>query len=94
MSGFFGTATMDRVNYSLIAIQLGNTLEDRIPMLEIDRIADAFFDFESRVHVNESITSETAQCVYDWVMTLSEQDMSDAKKRALLNAFITALTSP
>lgn len=79
-------------NYKLIAIKLGDSLKYGSSVNEINRIAEAVFTFNKKEHPNDSITSVRAQEVYDWILTLSEQDLTDDEKRNLLSSFIRELT--
>ncbi len=81
----------EQINWKLIAIRLGEGLKGT-PVNEINRMASAFFDFDVSSHPHASITSVRSQTVYDWVMTLSEQPISQGKKLQLLKQFIDALT--
>lgn len=78
-------------NYKLIAIKLGESLKYGSSVNEINRIAKAVFTFSKREHPNDSITSVRAREVYDWVLTLSEQNLSEVDKGKLLSDFIKEL---
>jgi hypothetical protein len=81
----------EQINWKLIAIRLGQGLRD-IPVNEINRMASAVFDFDVSPHPHANITSVRSQTVYDWVVSLSEQPISEEKKSQLLKQFIEALT--
>ena len=78
-------------NYKLIAIKLGNSLKYGSSVNEINRFAQAVFSFTNMSHPNDSITSVRAQLVYDWVMTLGGQKISEPEKEKLLKKFIEEL---
>ncbi len=78
-------------NYKLIAIELGDQLKYVTTFNEIERVASAIFPFDRKGHSHPSITSARAQLLYDWVMTLAEQDTSDASKMELLRQFVHAI---
>ena len=78
-------------NYKLIAIKLGDNLKYGSSVNEINRIAKAVFSFNKKEHPNDSITSVRAQEVYDWVLTLSEQDLTESDREKLLSSFIREL---
>jgi len=82
----------ERINFKLIALQLGEGLKNQTVINEINRMASAAFDFEASPHPHTSITSSRSQTVYNWVMTLSEQPISEEKKLQLLKQFINLLT--
>jgi len=79
------------INYKLIAIKMGEKIKYERSIKEIKRIARAIFPFDKKVHPNEDITSERAQEVYDWVLTLSEQNLTEADKVEFLEEFIKEL---
>ena len=79
------------LNYKLIAISLGEDVKWESSINQIGRIGSACFSFEAQDHPHESISSQRAQFVYDWVMTLAEQDVSEEEKKELLRGFVTAL---
>ena len=78
-------------NYKLIAIKLGDNLKYGSSVNEINRIANAVFPFNKKEHQNESITSVRAQEVYDWILTLSEENLPESDKIKLLSNFIKEL---
>ena len=78
-------------NYKLIAIKLGEILKEKSSINEINRIAKAIFPFNKKKYPNDSITSLRAKEVYDWVLTLSEQDLTETDKEKLLKNFIKEL---
>ena len=78
-------------NYKLIAIQIGEKLKYGSSINEINRIAGAIFSFKATSHPNDSITSRRAQLVYDWIMTLSDQPISEQEKENLLSKFLKEL---
>jgi len=80
------------INFRMLAIQLGEGLKGQTVINEINRMASVVFDFDVSPHPHTSITSIRSQTVYDWVMTLSEQPISQEKKLQLLKQFIDALT--
>lgn len=80
------------INFKRIAIELGEGLKNQTVINEINRMASAAFDFEASPHPHTSITSSRSQTVYNWVMTLSEQPISEEKKLQLLKQFINLLT--
>lgn len=84
----------DRESYNkfkLEAIRLGEQLKYQTSLNQINRIASACFNFNVREHPNENITSTRAQVIYNWVMTLYGQPMSEREKSELLKRFADAL---
>ncbi|MFP3255056.1 MAG: hypothetical protein RXP30_01300 [Thermoplasmata archaeon] len=79
--------------YKAIAIKLGENLKYGSSINEINRIAKSVFPFNKKEHPNDSITSLRAKEVYDWVLTLSEQDLTETDKDKLLKKFIKELES-
>ena len=79
------------IHFRLVGIKLGEGLKYSTSINEINRIAKAIFDFSLSSYPEESITSSRSQLVYDWVMTLDEQPISEGKKLQLLQDFMNAL---
>ena len=80
------------MNFKLIAIRLGEGLKYDTTINDIKRISSAFFDFPLKEYPLDSITSSRSQLIYNWVMTLADNPMSDEKKIQLLKEFIIGLT--
>ena len=78
-------------NLKLLAIKIGNELKYDTSINEIDRIADAIFDFDCLNFPQNNITSKRAQLIYDWVMTLNEQEIPQEEKLSLLKEFVEEL---
>ena len=58
------------MNIKLIAIQIGDAVKHKKSLNEINRVAEAVFGFPCQEFPNDSITSERAQSIYDWIMSL------------------------
>ena len=82
----------DQINFKLVGIRLGEGLKGQTTINEINRMASVVFDFDVSPHPHTSITSSRSQTIYDWVMTLSEQPISQEGKSQLLKQFIDTLT--
>lgn len=83
---------MPRVNYRLIANQIGDLLKYDTTLNEINRAAKSVFQFAKDTYPNESITSLRAKEIYDWVLTLASQKMNNDCRNNLLIQFILLLT--
>ena len=82
----------DQINFKLVGMTLGESLKWQASVNQINRAASVIFDFASTPHNMESITSVRSQTIYNWVMSLSEQPISESKKSQLLRQFINTLT--
>jgi uncharacterized protein (TIGR02391 family) len=80
------------VNIELIAIQIGDAVKYRKSVNEIDRVAKAVFQFPCQEFPNESITSERAQLIYDWIMSLEHYSFFPGELEQLLIYFVKSLT--
>lgn len=78
-------------NLKLLAVRLGDTLKNVTTANELQRIGSAVFPFPRTEHLHSAITSTRAQIVYDWVLTVAEQQISDEEKLALLRNFVENL---
>lgn len=79
------------MNIKLIAIQIGDVLKDRKSLKEINRVAEAIFQFACQEFPNESITSERAKLTYDWIMSLEDQSCPGELEQLLID-FVKSLT--
>jgi len=75
------------VNYKLIATQIGDLLKWDTTINEINRIAKATLNFDASNFPNDSITSERAQIIYNWIMTLATKKMNNDERNKLLVKF-------
>jgi len=83
---------MNKPNYKLIAIQVGDLLKYSTSVKEINRAALSVFNFPKKDFPNEAITSDRAQLIYDWILTLAEQRINSDKKNKLLRKFLRLIT--
>ncbi len=79
------------MNYKLIATKLGNFIKHKTNIDEINKIACAIFNFKYKVFNIENFTSKRAQLIYNWILTLSKQKISDDEKISLLKKFVNSL---
>ena len=82
---------MSEVNIKLFAIKLGDALKYTSSVNVINRIAKAVFPFSKDSFPNDSITSERAKLIFDWVSTLGINEPVNWKK--LLIQFCQGITS-
>ena len=80
------------MNIELIAVQVGDALKYKRSVKEINRRAEAVFQFPRKGFPNESITSERSQLIYDWIMSLGHHSCSSEERKQLLITFIKSLT--
>lgn len=79
-------------NPKLAAIKVGDLLKCSITVNEINRVASGTFPFSREDFPSEGITSKRAQLIFDWLMTLFKQKISDAEKLEYLRAFVDGIT--
>lgn len=79
------------MNYKLIAIQVGELIKWNSSVNEINRIAIAIFNFKKQDFIIDSITSQRAQLIYDWIMTLAKKSMINDERNKLLIQFCREL---
>lgn len=79
------------MDIELIATQVGDALKYSTTLNEINRIAKVVFKFPRKEFPNEFITSERAQLIYDWIMTLGDYSCSDDERKKLLMDFVKPL---
>lgn len=81
------------MNYKLIANQLCDLLKNDITTNEIDRIANSVFNFDID-HCqteNTNLTQSTSIQIYDWILSLANQRISDDEKNSLLKIFLSLI---
>jgi uncharacterized protein (TIGR02391 family) len=79
------------MNYRLIATRIGDCTKYGTSLKEIDRLAHAIFRFEHQSFPLDAISSQRAQRVYDWIMTLGRQSMLPGERDKLLLQFCRGL---
>ena len=83
-----------KLNYKLVAMKLGEGLKYETTLNEIGRNASVAFDFACVEHPMTNITSERSQSIFDWVMTLSDQKLSENEIQSRLKGFIYMFDLP
>lgn len=79
------------LNIRLVAVQIGDILKNATTLNEVGRAASAIFRFDKESFPHDSITSQRAQLIFDWIMTLGKQRMTNAEREALLRQFVLAI---
>jgi uncharacterized protein (TIGR02391 family) len=79
-------------NYRLISVQVGDALKWTASLKEIERVATALFRFRRESFPNDAITSQRAQLIHDWILTLAKQRMENSERDALLVKFVTEIS--
>lgn len=79
-------------NYRLVAVQVGDLIKWETSLNEIGRAAAALLPCANQSFPNESITSQRAQLVYDWILSLARHKMDAADRDRALVAFCRAIT--
>ena len=79
-------------NYRVVATQVGDLLKYDTTVNEIRRIGAALFPFPRETFPNDAITSQRAQLIYDWVLSLAKHRMNPDERDALLVRFCYDLT--
>lgn len=77
----------------MIAIQIGDLLKYDTSINEINRLAGAVFSFSRQPFPNDAITSERAQLIHDWVLTLAKQRIEQSERDRLVSIFCASLAS-
>lgn len=80
------------MNYRLIATEVGDLVKWDTSVNEIRRTANALFRFSIESFPNDAITSSRAQTVYDAIMSLAKQKMTDEERNRLLVTFCRRIT--
>lgn len=83
--------SMDASIYKCIAIQVGELIKCDVSINHINCIAKAIFNFNLEHFPNDSITSERAKLIYDWVLSLAKQPMDNNLRLNLLKIFLNGV---
>jgi uncharacterized protein (TIGR02391 family) len=75
----------------LIAVQVGDALKYVTSINEIDRIAGAVLRIQRDTFPNGAITSQRAQRIHDWVLSLARADMTQEEREGRLIKFCREL---
>jgi len=81
------------INYELIALKLGDVLKWISSVKEIERIAKATLKIPKKTFPHENITSERAQIVYDWIMSIGSSALPEEEKKNRVATFVRAMLS-
>ncbi|MEQ9408644.1 MAG: TIGR02391 family protein [Fuerstiella sp.] len=79
------------MNIRLIAVEVGDALKYDTSVNEIGRIAGAVLPFQHDHFPNDSITSQRAQLIYDWIMCLGRHRCTASERATLLKTFVNRL---
>lgn len=85
------TYLADAQDYRLIAVRVGNLLKYDATINEINRVGGALFKFTRQSFPNDAITSQRAQLVHDWILTLGRQELGAEERNGLLVRFCTQI---
>jgi uncharacterized protein (TIGR02391 family) len=66
-----------KINFQLIATQIGDELKYDTSIKEIDRIGQAILKITKEDFPNQSITSSRAQTIYNWILSLGKTPMEN-----------------
>ncbi|WP_234571964.1 TIGR02391 family protein [Rhodohalobacter sp. 614A] len=80
------------MSYKAIAVQIGDILKWDVPINTINRNATATFNFECQNFTNDAITSERAQTIYNWILSLATRQMNNDERDELLAQFCSNIT--
>lgn len=77
------------MNYKMIAIQIGDLLKYDVAEKEVLRAAQSVFSFQCEKFPNEAgISSIRAKCIYDCVLSLAKQKMTNDERNKMLCSFL------
>jgi uncharacterized protein (TIGR02391 family) len=80
------------MNYRLIATQVGDLLKWGTSVNQINKTACSIFSFQQENFQNDSITSVRAQIIYNWILSLAQQEMKGEERDKLLVRFCMEIT--
>jgi uncharacterized protein (TIGR02391 family) len=81
-------------NYRLVATQVGELVKWSSSINEINRLATATLHIAKDAFPNEAVTSQRAQLVYDWILSLAQTPLDPSERTQRLLAFCRAIVPP
>ena len=82
---------MAETNYRYIATEVGDLLKMSTTINSINRTASSLFRFQQESFSNDHITSQRAQEIYNWILSLGRQKMTSEERNRLLTTFCHSL---
>ena len=76
-------------DYLALAIKVGKALYEKTSLDHVRNVAKTIFTFDLAPPVHFTMPDIVAQEIYDWIITLSEQPISDDEKLKLIKKFAT-----
>lgn len=80
------------MNLRLIAVKVGDELKYDTTVNEIGRLASSLFRFHYESFPIDSITSVRAQLIYNWLMSLGKQRITDSERSSLIAKFCLGIS--
>jgi uncharacterized protein (TIGR02391 family) len=80
------------INYNYVALQVSDLLKYSTTLNEIDRSAKSIFPFLKEEFPEDSITSDRAKSIHDWILTLAKQEINNEEKNNYLIKFLKHIT--
>ncbi len=84
-------AAVHKIDYEMVALELGNALKMDVTIDKVSRNAQAILKVYRRAYKNSYISSAEANAVYDYVLSLRDSRLDDSVKLKRLVEFIRAL---
>ena len=79
------------MNIRLIAVEIGDGLKYDTSINEVNRIGQAVFPFRMDHFPNDAITSQRAQLIHNWILSLARHKCSASERTRLLTTFVERL---
>ena len=80
-------------DYLALAIKVGKALYENTTIGHVRNVAKTIFTFDLAPPVHFTMPDIVAQEIYDWIITLSEQPISDDEKLKLIRKFAIYINS-
>ena len=78
-------------DYVSLAIKAAKSFNQKTSLDHIYKVAADLFDFDVEPHLHVTMPDVIAQEIFDWIITLSEQPISQKEKLRLARKFIVSL---
>ena len=81
-------------DYISLAINAAKALSGKTTINRINKVVKGLFRFDVISQLNKCMPDVVSQEIYDWIITLSEQSISEEEKLRLARKFIVSLAPP
>jgi hypothetical protein len=79
------------IDYLLLAIKVAKVYSRKTSSEHVNKVAKGLFSFDTTSHLDKKMPDIVSQEIYDWILTLSKQHISEEEKLRLVREFVVSL---